>query len=206
MKLQEALERLDTYEKTSHAYSHAMGVISLDAVTCAPSGSARGRGETMALLSEVTYKQLTDPATADMLHTIMEHSEEVTLKTRRQAEVLLESYDELTRIPMDEYVEFSRLLNDADAVWHQAKLDSDFASFAPYLEKLVDYTRRFAAYKNDKKPVYDVLLNQFEKGASMDMLDPYFNALRKQLTPLILAIAEKPEPRTDFLQSPESRA
>ena len=91
MKLQEALERLDTYEKTSHAYSHAMGVISLDAVTCAPSGSARGRGETMALLSEVTYKQLTDPATADMLHTIMEHSEEVTLKTRRQAEVLLES-------------------------------------------------------------------------------------------------------------------
>lgn len=199
MKLQEALERLDTYEKTSHAYSHAMGVISLDAVTCAPSGSARGRGETMALLSEVTYKQLTDPATADMLHTIMEHSEEVTLKTRRQAEVLLESYDELTRIPMDEYVEFSRLLNDADAVWHQAKLDSDFASFAPYLEKLVDYTRRFAAYKNDKKPVYDVLLNQFEKGASMDMLDPYFNALRKQLTPLILAIAEKPEPRTDFL-------
>ena len=199
MTLQEALQRLDTFEQTRYAYQHAMGVLSVDGVTAAPSASSRGRGETMALLSEVTYKQLTDPATADMLHTLLDHASELPQKTRRQAEELFDSYQETTCIPLEEYVAYSRLLNDADAVWHQAKADNDFPAFAPYLAQLVTYARRFAGYRDTTKAPYDVLLDQFEKGTSMATLDPFFAALREKLSPLILAIAEKPEPRTDFL-------
>ena len=75
----------------------------------------------------------------------------------------------------------------------------DSASFAPYLEKLVAYNRRFAGYKSGFAAPYDALLDDYEKGATMAVLDPYFETLRARLTPLIRAVAEKPAPRTDFL-------
>ena len=53
--LNEALARLDEIEATVSAYSHAMGMLSLDAATAAPLGAAEGRGKTMAVLSKVVY-------------------------------------------------------------------------------------------------------------------------------------------------------
>ena len=53
--MNDAVARLDEIEATVSAYSHAMGVLSLDAATAAPLGAAEGRGKTMALLSGVIY-------------------------------------------------------------------------------------------------------------------------------------------------------
>ena len=54
--LNEALARLDEIEATVSAYSHAMGMLSLDAATAAPLGAAEGRGKTLAVLSKVVYE------------------------------------------------------------------------------------------------------------------------------------------------------
>ena len=53
--LTQALEAFDRCQKTLSAYRHAMGVLSLDAVTAAPEGSWEGRGQTMEVLSGVVY-------------------------------------------------------------------------------------------------------------------------------------------------------
>lgn len=50
-----ALEALRTLEQKLAAYQHAVGVLYLDATTAAPKDTARGRGRTMAVLSEVIY-------------------------------------------------------------------------------------------------------------------------------------------------------
>jgi Zn-dependent M32 family carboxypeptidase len=51
----QALEQLQKLSKTYMAYTHAMGVMELDAATAAPSGSWEGRGVTSGILSEVMY-------------------------------------------------------------------------------------------------------------------------------------------------------
>jgi carboxypeptidase Taq len=76
----------------------------------------------------------------------------------------------------------------------------DYASFAPYLDKLMEMRRRFAQRKDAGKPAYDVLLDLYEKGLSTEVLDPFFDLLRAELTPVIQAVSEKPAPRTDFLR------
>lgn len=199
MTLSNAISELNILEKTMHAYRHAMGVLSLDSATCAPAASAPARGETMGVLGEASYKLLVNPRTEELLQTLREHSGDVDATLRRRVEVLWDAYQDTTRIPMDEYVDYTRLCTQADAVWHKAKEESDFASFAPYLEKLVAYNRRFAGYKSGFAAPYDALLDDYEKGATMAVLDPYFETLRARLTPLIRAVAEKPAPRTDFL-------
>ena len=200
MTLEQALSKMNELQSAQHAYNHAMGVLSLDGDTAAPSASARGRAETMGYLSGVTYQLLVNDAVKEALETILAHREQVTPVQYRQAELLKEDYDDSVRIPMEEYVEYSTLITNSNAVWHEAKEKDDYASFAPYLEKIIAFNRKFAAYKDDKKPAYDVLLDGYEKGASTATLDPFFALLRTELSPVIKAVAERPAPDASFLQ------
>ena len=200
MTLEQALNKMNELQIAQHAYNHAMGVLSLDGDTAAPSASARGRGETMGYLSGVTYQLLVNDEVREALETILAHKDEITPVQHRQAELFKEDYDDSVRIPMEEYVAYSTLITNANAVWHEAKEKSDYAAFAPYLAQIIDFNRRFAAYKDDKKPAYDVLLDGFEKGASTATLDPFFALLREKLSPVILAVADKPAPDASFLQ------
>ena len=199
MELQTALEKLKALEKESYALRHAMSVLYVDGYTAAPKNSWRGRGEALEYLSGLEYRSMADPANGEALAAILEHREQVDEKTFRQAEVLKEAYDDMHLMPMEEYVAYQVLLNEAGAVWHTAKEKSDYASFAPLLEKLIDYNRRYAERKSDgKKPVYDVLLDRYEKDITMETLDPFFRTIREELTPLIREIAEKPQIGFDF--------
>ncbi len=199
MTLEQALAKLSELQTAQNAYNHALGVLSLDGETAAPSASFKGRGETMGYLSGVAYKLLVNDEVKEALETILQHRDAVTPIQARQAERFKEDYDDSVRIPIEEYVAYTTLINDAGAVWHEAKEKDDYAAFAPYLEKIIHYNRRFAAYKNDKRPAYDVLLDGFEKGASTETLDPFFATLRDKLTPVILAVAAKPAPKDGFL-------
>ncbi len=201
MTLEQALTKLNELEAARSAYEHAMGVLSLDGDTAAPSASAKGRAETMGYLSGISYQLLVNDEVREALETILANRDSVTPMQFRQATLLKEDYDDTTRIPMDEYVAYSTLLTTANAVWHEAKAKDDYAAFAPYLEKIIATNRRFAAYKDDKRPAYDVLLDGYEKGASTATLDPFFAQLRKDLTPVILEVAGQPAPDASFLSS-----
>ncbi len=200
MTLEQALNRMNELQTAQQAYNHAMGVLSLDGETAAPSASARGRGDSMGYLSGVTYKLLVNDEVKEALETILANPDSVTPTQRRQAELFKEEYDDSVRIPMEEVIEYSTLISNAGAVWHEAKEKDDYASFAPYLEKIIDFNRRFAAYKDSGKPAYDVLLDGYEKGASTATLDPFFGLLREKLSPVIRTVAEKPAPDVSFLQ------
>ena len=200
MTLEQALAKMNELQTAQQAYNHAMGVLSLDGDTAAPSASARGRGETMGYLSGVTYQLLVNDEVKEALETILANKDAVTPVQARQAELFKEDYDDSVRIPMEEYVEYSTLITNSNAVWHEAKEKDDYASFAPYLEKIIAFNRKFAAYKDSKRPAYDVLLDGFEKGASTATLDPFFALLRETLSPVLKAVAETPAPDASFLQ------
>ncbi len=202
MTLEQALAKLRDLQAAQHAYNHAMGVLSLDGDTAAPAASAKGRAETMGYLSGVAYQLLVNDDVKETLETILANKADVTPAQFRQAELLKENYDDSVRIPMEEYVEYSALTTTATSVWREAKEKDDFAAFAPYLEKIIAFNRRFAAYKDDKRPAYDVLLDGYEKGASTATLDPFFALLREKLSPVIKAVADQPEPDTAFLRQP----
>ncbi len=202
MTLNEAIEKLNELEKSTYALNHALSILSVDGDTVAPKNSWKGRGKAMAYLTELAYKQLVNPETGEMLDTILQHREEADEVTFRKAELLKENYDEYNILPMEEFVAYQELTNESGAVWHDAKEKSDWEMFAPYLEKLVAFRRRFASLKDPSKPAYDVLLNQFEKGASMESLDPFFRTLREELSPVILEVAAREKPVPAFMKGP----
>ena len=121
----------------------------------------------------------------ELLSYLEAHADELDAQTKREVEVLRKSYDQIHRIPAEEYVAYSVLINDAESVWHKAKPEDDFAAFAPYLEKIVDYNRKFAGYYHPEMAPYDALLNEYEEGMNVETLDAFFAQLRQTIVPLI---------------------
>ena len=72
MTIQEALEKLQGYEKATFALNHATGLMYYDGATIAPKGTAELRGSTLGELSRMGYELTTAPETVEMLRTLME--------------------------------------------------------------------------------------------------------------------------------------
>ena len=184
----QAVEALKKLQQLSAAYNHVLGVTFLDAATAAPKGTYEGRGQTMAVMSQITYDLIADEKNEALLQMLEAHADELDPQTRRESEVFRKQYDQIHRIPAEEYVEYSVLLNDAEAVWEKAKNENDFPAFAPYLEKIVEFNRKFAGYYNPEMAPYDALLNEYEEGLNMATLDVFFARLRETIVPLIAKI------------------
>lgn len=199
MELKEAFAKLSELQTKLYAYNAATSALYLDGVTVAPKDTSAGRGVALGILAGEQHKLFANDEVGKLLEFLGEHKDELDLSQRRQVEVLKRNYDQLVRIPADEYMEYSMLVNEASDVWHRAKESSDFALFLPLLDKLVAFNRKFAGYYDSTKAPYDALLNEYERGVDMEYLDKFFAALRSRIVPLIHAIAEKKQPDDSFL-------
>jgi len=102
-------------------------------------------------------------------------------------------------------MEYMKLTNDANHVWEKAKLENDYPSFEPYLEKIVATLKRFAKYRDPDKKPYNVFLDDYEKGYTMEDYDRFFAVLREKVVPLIHdSISKYKEVRDDFMKLPYS--
>ncbi len=195
----EAVAALKKLQQTQAAYGHAMGVLYLDATTAAPSDTWEGRGKTMEIMSKIMYDLNVDPENGELYTYLEAHKDELDAQTQRELEVLRKGYDQTFKIPAEEYVAYSVLQNDAQAVWAKAKNSDDFSMFAPYLEKIFAYQKKFAGYYNAELPAYDALLNEYEEGLNTATLDAFFAQLRETIVPLIAKVQAAPQIDDSFL-------
>lgn len=180
-----AKEKLYALEKKLAAYHHAMGILMYDGSTTAPSATAANRGETLSMLGEEAYKLNTSPETVSILQELAADKDALDAKTRRLVELRLRDMEEISKIPMDEYLAYQRLINESDDVWHKAKANDDYDSFAPYIDKIVEYNKKFAAYTHPEMDPYDCALDRFEKGLTRQTCDEFFENLRNTLAPTV---------------------
>lgn len=179
--------------KEAHALTHAMGVLYYDGDTAAPEESYEGRGETMEYLSGLAYELETGAELKDAVDFLWEHREELDFQQRREVEIFRRGNEYTASIPQEEYVAYTALINKANAVWHKAKLENDFASFAPYLKELFETNKRFAHYYKPDEDPYNVQLGIYEHGLTRETTDAFFAALKKEIVPLLHRVMAKPQ-------------
>ncbi len=199
MTTTEALKIYREHIEKMRALHHAMGVLSLDGATVAPAESAEGRGRTLAYLSGCSYQLETAPALKEAAEYLKAHSAELSAQDAREIEVFLRSSEYTASIPQDEFVGYVTLLNKADAVWHKAKLDSDYAAFAPYIKDIFETNVRFAKYYKPDQAPYDTALGRYERGLTMEKTDAFFGALKERIVPLLKKVMAKPQVDDSFL-------
>lgn len=199
MELTEALQQFRDTQRQMHAYRHAKSLITLDGATVAPTGSAPGRGETLAVLSRAELALKTDSRMLRAVETMLRHRGDLDPVLLRGAEEFYRDYERTTRIPEGEQVVYARLLSDADAVWRRAKAEDDFAAFAPYITRIFDSLRRFSSLTDPARDPYDVQMDRYERGLDTAKLEAFFSALRGHLVPLLRRIREAEPVEDGFL-------
>ena len=198
--MESTVKRFKAQLEKLRVYSHAMGIMNYDMETVMPKGAAALVGDTLGALSEVTYRLQTDEAFVADMNAILQNPDKVDPITLCEAKRMNEEREQIACIPVEEYVAYQIEQTAASHAWHAAKGNDDFAAFLPHLEKLIDYTRRFALYYKPNQPVYNTLLDSYEKGLTTETLDAFFAAVREQVVPLLKRVQTCGyEPRTDFL-------
>jgi carboxypeptidase Taq len=186
------------YVKKMSAYNEALGLIYWDLRTGAPKQGMDQRSEVIGMLSSEVFKMSTSEDMAAYIATLSKS--QLSEKTAKILEECKKEYERNKKIPADEYKEYVILQSKAETVWEQAKEQSDFGLFRPYLEKLVATTKRFITYWDHKGNPYDVLLDLYEPGMTVEVLDQVFGDLREKIVPLVKQIADSSyKPKTEFL-------
>jgi carboxypeptidase Taq len=75
--------------------------------------------------------------------------------------------------------------NSRHQAWVKARQASDFSQFAPVLQEWVDLRREKARLVDPSRPVYDILLDDYEKGVTAARLDEIFGQVKAGLVPLL---------------------
>ncbi len=193
MTLDEMKVSLAKLQSARHAYGHAMSCLMVDGDTAAPEAASAARGETMAFLSQKSYELFVNADTRALLDGLWAEKDLLDEATLRQVALLRKELDDMTRIPMEDVVAYGRLRNDASAAWLYAKANNDYDHFEPYLARIIEYARKFAALKDPNRPAYDVMLDDYEKGMNTAILDEFFGMLRTELVPLIEKVRHLPK-------------
>ena len=79
--------------------------------------------------------------------------------------------------------------------WKQARRDSDFPSFAPALQTLIDLRQEQARQFNEPRSCWETLAQPFEPDLSLKRLNEVFAPLRQRLPELVARSTTAPRPR-----------
>ena len=198
--MSKTFDKLQPYMERAMAIHTAMTLFEWDNETLAPKEAGPLTARVIGTLSEEYMEILT---CGEVKKLLARCAKEEGLTGREKAIVheLREENEKLAVIPPKEYGDFARLKAEAASVWAKAKANSDFSAFAPTLRKIVDYSKKFASYRAKKgQKLYDVLLDEYEKGFDMETLDQFFGELKEHLVPLLKEVTEKSgSVRDDFL-------
>jgi carboxypeptidase Taq len=164
-----------------------------------PPGGAEARAEQRATLATLSHELFT----AGEMGALLEQSERerVGADTDSNEAALLRvtrrDYERAVKLPAELVAEITRTRTLAQEVWTKARPKNDYASFAPWLEKTIELTRRAAECWGYTDRLYDPLLDQYEPGTTTAQVEAMFNELKPGLVSLVQAIVERGAPVDD---------
>ncbi|KAF9171532.1 hypothetical protein BGX21_007816 [Mortierella sp. AD011] len=216
-------EKLSVRLKDIGHLNSISGLLQWDQEVMMPPKAAAARAMQSSVLAGLTH----DAQTSSVLGSILEE-----LEKRKQTEDLSKvlnpyelaniriarhHYKERTVLPAELVKACAALGSEAAGAWAQARKESDYSKFAPYLEEHIKLLRQKASYRlksgvceearkiNEKaraslglkegepcyKGYYQALLNTYEAGFKDEQLQVLFNDLKESIVPLIAKIKAK---------------
>ncbi len=197
------LAAFDKHHEKTKALDYVMNVANFDAATIAPKndGAVNERSQAMGFWALEGFNHQNNPDYDKLISNLASHAEALTPEMKRTLVLVRKRIDQLKKIDPKDYQDFAILLSQAQTVWEKAKEKNDFSSYAPYLEKILGYVRKFATLtKTVEGPLYNQLLDDYEEGNTIEKLDAFFATLKARIVPLLKKIQQsKVKIRTDFM-------
>jgi len=173
--------------KRGHLLGSVGELLGWDEQVNLPPDSADQRAEQQAVQAEVQHAAASDPRIGECLDALRDVSlSEDQLAVVRQAR---RDYERATKLPADFVREKAAQGSRGYHAWAKAREKSDFASYAPVLEKNLELAKREAAYLGWAGREYDYMIDRHDPGMAAVAIERLFSELRNELVPLVREIS-----------------
>jgi carboxypeptidase Taq len=158
-----------------------------------PAGTAH-RADQFSTLLRIAHEKFTDPEVGRLLDELqpMEDSLDPDSDDAALIRLTRRDYEKAVKVPASLRAATARAAAEARPVWVKAKTESDFASFLPSLERIVELKLEYVECVADgAAEQYDVLLDDFEPQTTTAEVRTLFEELKPPLVELIAQLRER---------------
>ena len=186
--------KIKEYCRQTKVLASVESALSWDQETYMPDHAISHRSDQIYMIATLVHSRWTSDELRILLEDCLDLiSGELKLKglskeESRQLELLYLDWKKKISLPNEFVASFSKTVAEATHIWQKAKNNSDFLTFEPYLQKIINFSCQRAAYIDDKKPVYDVFLDEYEPGLTTDKLIEILSPLKKECIQMLKQI------------------
>ncbi|KGJ06503.1 carboxypeptidase Taq Metallo peptidase. MEROPS family M32 [Paracoccus halophilus] len=188
-----AFDELLAFQRQTEALSSVAERLAWDQETVMPRGATEQRAEEIAAMESVLHERRADPRVGEWLDLAEPEDDE----DARIIDLIAREHHRATRVPAPLAMELARQTSLAQGVWAEARAKDAPQDFLPVLNDILMLKREEAAALADGGDLYDVLLNDYEPGATQAGIAALFDAMRPRLVALredILGAEFQPAP------------
>lgn len=155
-----------------------------------PEGAGAVRGDQMATLQGVLHERWTAERLGQLLDELEAPGAQAKLTDADKGLIrkARRDYDQSTKLSRTLVEELARVQAASFEAWRKARTNNDFASFAPWLTRLIGLQREIADRFGFVEARYDALLDQYEPGMTSSKIDKLFAPVRDVSTTLLKRI------------------
>jgi carboxypeptidase Taq len=169
-------------------------LLSWDQQTMMPLAGTGHRADQMATVYRLAHERFTDPAVGRLLDELRPVEESLDPDSDDAAiiRVVRRDYEKAVNVPSALRAAMTRAAAEARPVWVKAKTESDFASFLPSLERIVELKLEYVDCVADGAAErYDVLLDDYEPQTTTAEVRTLFEELKPPLVELIAELRQR---------------
>ncbi|HUV06509.1 MAG TPA: carboxypeptidase M32, partial [Spirochaetia bacterium] len=185
--MEEQLNRLKVLDRDIQVLTHAIAVLEWDQETYMPELGIEERAEQLALLKGILHQNITSSEIGELLDRLgadtnnPEGNRSLGIRDRAIIREVFRRYKINTNLPASLIKRLARQTSITQSRWVQAKNQSDFGLFAPYLEQLLSLILEKAEKLGYKESLYDPLLDEYEPWMKTSELEAILLPLQDQL-------------------------
>ena len=189
--MNKALDELKTILAEVDDLDRAGSVLGWDQEAYMPPGGAEARGQQLGTLGRLSHERFTNKETGALIDALQKQAGDLDPDSdeARLIKVCARLYERQIKVPGAMVVEKAEITSAASQAWQGARAESDFSKFQPHLEKVLDWTQRFAELFAPYDHVYDPLLDSYEPGMKTADVQAIFDGIRPQQVELISRVA-----------------
>ncbi len=177
---------------------NANAVLQWDQETYLPKKGSHFRGQQISTLSEIAHQLFSEEALGNLLQELL-GKEDLSITQKRNIALTWEDYTKNKKYTSEFVRKLAEQTNKTFHAWIESRRQGSFSYFEKDLDALVELKKQETHILGFEQHPYNALLNEFEKGATVALLDETFTNLLPALKELLDAIACKPQVDDSFL-------
>ncbi|HEX5173661.1 MAG TPA: carboxypeptidase M32 [Gaiellaceae bacterium] len=190
----DALERLKERLGEVLDLNKVVRLLSWDQQTMMPPAGTAHRADQMSTVSRLAHELFTDPETGRLLDELKPLEDSLDPDSDDAALIRLtrRDYEKSVQVPGALRAAMARASAEARPVWVKAKAESDFKSFLPWLERIVELKLEYVdCVAGAAAERYDVLLDDYEPQTTTAEVRTLFDELKPAIVELIAELRQR---------------